>query len=850
MNSLALAFRLGARELRANAAQGFAGFRIFLACLALGVAAIAGVGSVSTALTRGLAEKGQEILGGDVDVRLIHREANADELAFLSKNNTVSRSAELRAMARTMSNDRQSLVELKAVDGFYPLYGAMKLAPDMPLADALAMRNGRYGLIAEPNLVSRLGLKPGDTLRVGESIFELRAEIRHEPDRVGDGFALGPRIMIAEAALPATALVQPGSLVSYNYRLRFPENARDVPAIKSWVDGLHKTFPDAGWRVQDRTDSAPSMRRFVERVALFLTFVGLTALVVGGVGIANAVKSYLDGKREVIATFKCLGAPGSLIFAIYLTQVMGLAVAGIAAGLAVGAAVPFVTDRLIGDLIPVPTDLALYPGPLLLAGAYGLLTALAFAIWPLARARDVPAASLFRALIAPERQWPRPRYIAATGAALLALAVLAVATAEQPLFALWFIMGAAAVFGLLRLAAFGVGALAARLHRVGGRSPEMRLALANLYRPGAPTSAVMLSLGLGLTLLVTVSLINGNLSGEIMKELPGRAPSFFFVDIQPDQSAAFEHFVRATPGVTKFERVPMLRGRLVSLKGVPVDQVKPASGAEWALKGDRGITYAAEPPANSKLLSGTWWPKDYKGPLLVSFADELAKGLGLKVGDRLVVNILGREIEATVANTREVDWQSLGINFVMVFSPGALEAAPHTELATVTMDEAGEAALERAVTTQFPNVTSVRVKEALDAVNVLLGQFSLAVRVTGMVTLLAGVLVLAGAMAAGFRARARDAVILKVLGATRGRVLGIYVREYAALGFSTALVAALAGSAAAWAIVALVMELPWQPLPGTLALTILAATVATIGLGLLGTWRVLSVPAAQVLRSE
>ncbi|KAB7742249.1 FtsX-like permease family protein [Parvibaculum sedimenti] len=847
MNTLALAFRLARRELRANLAQGFAGFRIFLACLALGVAAIAGVGSVSTALTRGLAERGQEILGGDVDVRLIHREANAAELAFLSKGNVVSRSAELRAMARTVSNDKQSLVELKAVDGLYPLYGAMKLAPDMSLGRALALRDGRYGLVAEPNLVSRLGLKPGDTLRVGENLFELRAEIRHEPDRVGDGFALGPRVMIAEAALPATELVQPGSLVNYHYRLRLPEAMRDVPSIKAWVKSLDAAFPDAGWRVQDRTDSAPSMRRFVERVALFLTFVGLTALTVGGVGIANAVKSYLDGKREVIATFKCLGAPGSLIFAIYLVQVMALALAGIAVGLAIGAAVPFVTDRVVGDLIPVPAALGLYPGPLLLAAAYGLLTALAFAIWPLARAREVPAASLFRAIVAPERQLPKPLYIAVTAATLLALGVLAVVTAEQPLFALWFILGAAGVFALLRLAAAGVMGLAARLH---GRSPEMRLALANLTRPGSPTPAVMLSLGLGLTLLVTVSLINGNLSSEIMKDIPGRAPSFFFVDIQPDQTDAFESFVRGTPGVTKFDSAPMLRGRIVALNGIVADKIKPASNAEWALKGDRGITYSGTPPANGKLISGKWWPADYKGPLLVSFADELAKGLGLKLGDKITVNVLGREIEATLANTREVDWQSLGINFVMIFSPGPLEAAPHTELATVTMDEAGEAALERDVVARFPNVTSVRVKEALDAVNTLLGQFSLAVRVTGLVTLAAGILVLAGAMAAGFRGRARDAVILKVLGATRARVLGIYMREYAALGFSTALVAALSGSVAAWAVVSLVMEMPWVPLWGTLALTILGATAATVGLGLLGTWRVLSVPAAGTLRAE
>ncbi len=838
---LGLAIRLARRELRG----GLAGFRIFIACLALGVAAIAGVGSVSTALTRGLAERGQEILGGDVDVRLLHREANPAELAAISKGNVLSHSVEMRAMART--EQKQSLVELKAVDGLYPLYGAMELKPAISLAEALSLRDGRYGAVAEPNLISRLNAKIGDDIKIGSASFELRGQIVHEPDRVGDGFALGPRVMIGVDALASTALVQPGSLVSNHYRLRLPEELRATSSIKAFVANLQKQFPDAGWRIQDRTDSAPSVRRFVNRVALFLGFVGLTALVVGGVGVANAVKSYLDGKREVIATFKSLGASGGLIFRLYLIQVMALALCGIVIGLAIGAAIPFALQAVAGDLIPVPAALGLYSGPLILAAAYGVLTALAFAIWPLARAREVPPTSLFRDLVAPERRFPKPIYVVATVASLLALAVLAVATAERATFALWFVVGSAAVFLVLRLAAKGVMALAARLK---GRSPEMRLALANLHRPGAPTPAVMLSLGLGLTLLVTVSLINGNITGEIANDLSGRAPSFFFVDIQSDQSAALEKLVRATPGVTKFERVPMLRGRIIAVKGLAADKVKPAPNAAWALQGDRGITYSAKMPENSQLASGAWWPQDYKGPLLVSFDHELAQGLGLKLGDTLTVNVLGREIEARLANTRQVDWQSLGINFVMVFSPGVLEAAPHTELATVTMAAEGEEVLERAVTSQFPNITSVRVKEALDAVNKMLDQFSLAVRATGGVTLLSGVLVLGGAMAAGFRARVRDAVILKVLGASRARILGIYIREYATLGLATALIAALAGTAAAYIVVAYVMELPWHFLPGTLLVTITAATLATVGLGLAGTWRVLSVPAARSLRAE
>ena len=847
--SFSLAARLARRELRG----GIAGFRVFIACLALGVAAIAGVGSVSSALTRGLAEGGQEILGGDVSIRLIHRAATEAEFAAISDGTAVTSSAEMRAMARSVAADAargQTLVELKAVDNVYPLYGAMELSPDMPLGRALDARGGVPGLVVEPNLLSRLGVEVGDHVRIGDTDFELRATIVREPDRVADGFALGPRAMISREALAATGLVQPGSLVEYHYRVRLPADARAGEDISAWVAALNERFPDAGWRIQDRSDSAPGVRRFVERVALFLSLVGLTALVVGGVGVANAVKSYLDGKRTVIATFKCLGAPGPLIFRLYLLQVMALAAVGIAIGLAIGGVAPFIVQAVAGDMIPIPAEMGLYWGPLLLAAAYGVLTALAFAIWPLARAREVPATSLFRDLIAPVRRFPRPVYVAATAGALFVLAALAVALAEERLFALWFVAGAAGVFVVLWAAARGIMALAARSPRV--RSPELRLALANIHRPGAPTPAVVLSLGLGLTLLVTVSLINGNLTGEITRDLPDRAPAFFFVDIQPDQIDALETLVTESEGVTGFNRVPMLRGKIAAVNGVPSDQVEVAQEAQWALRGDRGITYSQTLPEGSSIVRGAWWAEDYAGPPLVSFGEDLAQGFGVEIGDTITVNVLGREITAEIANTRQIDWTNLGINFVLVFSPGLLSSAPHTVLATVEMGggAAAEEALEREVTAGFPNITSVRVREALEAVNSLLENFAMAVRATGGVTLAAGILVLAGAMAAGFRSRVRDAVVLKVLGATRGRILGIYIREYAALGLATAVVAALAGTVAAYVVITVVMEMPWRFLPGTVALTVLAAALVTVALGLLGTWRALSVPSAPVLRVD
>src|SRR5690606_23667802 len=377
-------------------------------------------------------------------------------------------------------------------------------------------------------------------------------------------------------------------------------------------------------------------------------------------------------------------------------------------------------------------------------------------------------------------------------------------------------------------AARGIMTLAAWAPRL--RSPELRLALANIHRPGAPTPAVVLSLGLGLTLLVTVSLINGNLTGEITRDLPDRAPAFFFVDVQPDQVDALETLVVARDDVTGFNRVPMLRGKITAVNGVPSDQLTVAQEAQWALRGDRGITYSAELPEGSSLVRGNWWPGDYSGPPLVSFSEELAQGFSVDVGDTITINVLGWEITAEIANTRQIDWTNLGINFVLVFSPGLLSAAPHTVLATVEMNGGplAEEALEREVTSAFPNITSVRVREALEAVNELLGNFAVAVRATGGITLVAGILVLAGAMAAGFRSRVRDAVVLKVLGATRARILGIYVREYAVLGLATALVAALAGTIAAWVVVTVLMELPWHFLPGTLALTVAGAAFVTV----------------------
>ena len=610
-------------------------------------------------------------------------------------------------------------------------------------------------------------------------------------------------------------------------------------------------FPQAGWEIRSRSNASPRLERDVERFTQFLTIVGLTALLVGGVGVGNAVKSHLDRRRDAIATMKALGATGGRVFAIYLTQVLLLATIGGLIGMAAGAGLPYLVSFLFGKLIPLPIEASLHPGDLLLALVYSLLTALAFALWPLGRAHDVPVGALFRDAVAPQPAWPRKGYIALTAIAVLTLAALAVLLAYDRLVAIIYVGTAAAVFVLLRLVAALVMAIARRAPRA--RSTSLRMAVANIYRPGALTQTIVLSLGLGIALLVTVIEIDGNLRQQFSAELPARAPSFYFLDIPSGESQRFDGFLRQQAPGAHLQEVPMLRGRIVTIHGTPAEKIKPSDNAAWVLQSDRGITYADAVPKGSRVVAGKWWPPGYDGPPLVSFEKRIADGLGLKLGDSVTVNVLGRNITARIANLRLVDWQNLSINFVMVFSPNAFHGAPHTRLATLAFPHgstpAQEGALLGAVAQAFPMVTTVRVKEALEAIGAIVANLVLAIDGASAVTLIAAALVLGGALAAGHRHRVYDAVILKTLGATRGRLIGAYTIEYLLLGAATALFGALAGSLAAWLIVAELMHLRFTWLPWPAAAAALGAVAVTVALGLIGTFGALGQKPASVLRN-
>lgn len=839
--NVSLWFRFAARELR----SGLKGFWIFLTCLALGTAAIAIIGSLSASIERGLNEQGQPLLGGDVEFALVHREATDRELEFIQGKGEVSKAATLRAMAT--APEATTLVEIKAVDGNYPLYGKVVLEGNVPLSSAISQHGPIYGIAVDPLLLDRLGVKRGDKLTIGTTEFEVGGVISVEPDRISDGFILGPRVLMSADALKATGLIQPGSLVTYRYRVKLV-NSQNLNAAKELVDLAKTAFPDAGWQVRSRDRAAQGAENFVNRLSYFMTLVGLTSLIVGGAGIANAVAAFIDRRIATIATLKCLGAPAKDVFGIYLTEIGLVAMIGIAIGVGAGALTPVLAQTYLQNILPLPLTSQVEIIPLALTAALGLLVTLAFSIWPLARTHQVPASALFRHRIVQIYNWPRWPYLVSIVSALACIAALAFVSFENQRATAYYLGGLVISFAALLILAYAIIKLAEKSPKP--KSTILRYAISNLYRPGSSAMSAILALGLGLTLFVALALTDQTISAELRAGIPEKAPAFFILDVKNDELPAFVAALKKFEGVGKIDNAPMLRGRIVRVGDIAAEKVATQGDGSWALRGDRGLTYADSLPQNSTLIEGKWWDKDYDGPPLVSVVDEVARDIGLKIGDSITVNVLGRDVTARVANFRQVNWRSMGINFVMVFSPNTLKSAPHSYIVTVEMEGGDEARLLNTVARTFPSVTAVRVKDVLITVSDLLGKMLAAIRGANALTLLTGVLVLSGALAAGLSSRTYEAVVLKTYGASRAQLMGAFVIEYAILGLAAAVFGIIVGSLGSWFLAVWILKMQWSFSIVVASTTALLAMVITIAAGLIVTWRALAAKPAPILRNE
>ena len=837
--SVAVAAKFARRELRG----GLRGFRIFLACVILGVAAIAAVGTLRESVRAGLADQGAALLGGDAEIELTYRFANEAERNWMDgAADAVSEIADFRSMAQ--AGGERELTQVKAVDGAYPLVGEVELSPEMELDAALDGAEGLPGAVMQPLLLSRLGIEVGDTVRLGEQRFRVMAELVREPDPSRAGFGLGPRTIVGLPALEGSGLLSEGSLFSSKYRLDFPDGT-DLAATETRAMAA---LDGSGARWTDARNASPRVEEFVTRLGAFLVLVGLSGLAVGGVGISAALRSYLAGKVQVIATLRSIGADQRTIFLTYFFQVGVLAVLGIIGGLILGVGLPIALGPVIAAQLPVPAVFAAYPMPMIEAALYSLLSVLIFTIWPLARAREVRAAALYREAAGGRHGWPGWRYVAATLGLLGLLVLAAVLFSGDLRLTLWTAGGIIGALGLLTLAAIAVQLAARVLRPLAAVRPPLGWALGAIGGPGTTAAPVMLSLGLGLSVLAAVGQIDGNLRQSIAGDLPERAPSFFFVDLQKDQMPWFLDRLEDDPEVSRVDNAPMLRGILSRINDRPAREV---AGGHWVIEGDRAVSYAEDVPVRTTLVAGDWWDDDYSGPPQLSFAAEEAREMGIGLGDQITVNILGRDITAMVTSLREVDFSSVGMGFVLLMNPGAVEDAPHTFIATVYADsEAAEEAILRDVTDRYPNVTAINVRDALSRVTDLLASLASATSWGAAVTLLTGFLVLIGAAAADSRARTYEAAILKTLGATRGQILWSIALRALILGVVAGAVALAAGIGGGWAVSRFIMDTSYAVIwPSALAI-VAGGVLVTLLAGLAFAWRPLRAAPARILRTQ
>lgn len=836
-----LAWIIASREL----AGGVRGFVIYLACIALGVFAIAAAGSVTEGFSRGLASEARTLLGGDAMFTASQRRATPEERAWMDAQGQVSERISLNVMGQAGETRQQ--VDIRAVDDRHPLLGTDVVFGTASLDQALAFEDGKWGVAVTPSLLEAFALEIGDDIQLGTITATIRARLDAEADGIGTPGVFGPEATIDLTALEEAGRLTNGQLFRSRYLMILPEgqtgNAVAQAAETEWGN--------SGLRYRAPEDAIDGLQRLLEMLNTFLSVIGIAALVAGGVGIAQACTSFLQSRIHSIAAFKALGADTQTVRMAYLIQLGVLALLGALIGVALGAAMPFLIAAFLGDRIPLPSVLAIYPEPLLRGIFLGLLAAAMFVLPPLGRARATRPAALFRSLgLDDQASVPRLERGFAVAAAIT-LVLLAIITSSTPVITAFLLAGS----GLAWLIFLGAAVLIRRGARraLPAARGFGRLVLSNLSGPGSLAPKVAPALGLGLALLVFVVVIQANIVRQVKETAAANLPALFITQIPQAEIETFDALI-AAQGIEiedpeAFRRTPLIIGRVISLNGAEIDEDSVAESERWVIDGEVGMPYIGRQPPEVNLTDGEWWPEDYSGPLLVSIETDAARGLGLGLGDTIGFRVFGREVEATVASLRDVDWGSFGANTAFILSPGTLEAAQPQHIAIVQTEPGGEAAIIGALAADFPNVVVFQTREALATAGRLLGNISIAINAAASIVLIAGLLVLFGAFASMARERRKEAALLKTFGASRWQVFGLYAAEFGVSGAVASLLGAAIGTAAAWPVVTQQFEaewaMPWMELIAILGLSILVSAAGGLVVGR----RTLAHPPMRVLRS-
>jgi putative ABC transport system permease protein len=840
--SAVFAWRLAWREARA----AWRSFLSFLACVTLGVAALTSVGTLAANLDRTLTREAKALLGGDIEIRAarpLDAEVERALARIAATGAVVNHVRELVGMARHPVSGRTLLVELKAVPPAYPLYGRLETDPARGAGPLVTGGT----IVVAPELLERLGARVGDRIALGAAELTIRGVVRREPDRPASAVVLGPRVFLAPADLERTGLLAFGSRVRYRTLLRLPEGVDARPTR----DALAVAATDVAVRVVTFDDAQPGLRKFFSQLTTYLGLVGLVSLLVGGIGVASSVSTFLRRRLATIAILKTVGAESRTLFAAYLLQTELLGLFGSVAGAALGVAAQPVLAWALAGLLPFDLSVRPEPWTLVRAVLMGVLVTLLCGLWPLARVSSVKPSLILRADV--ESRLPgarRPWLVAAP----IAAGLVGLACWQAGSLKVAGIFVGASIAALVLLWALGrLVAYAARAARF-ARGPVLRHGLANLHRPGGQSGGVVVALGVGVMLLVAVALLERSLLHQMDHERRRETPSFFFVDVQGDQRARFTSIVAQASGGVAPSLTPVVRARLSAVNGVPVTRAlvdRRAQDKRWYFTRDYVLTAMETPPASNTIVRGQWW--NGGGPAArprVSIEEEAAGVLGADVGSRLTFDIQGVPVEADVTSVRRVDWQSLTLNFFVIFSPGALDGAPTTYVGTARVPPGREPAVQDAVVSAFPNVTAVPVRDVLERVAGVLDQVALAIRSVAVFSIASGLAVMLGALAASRYQRLYESVILRTMGATRATVARTFAVEYGCLGAAAGLGGTVLAAVLAWVVLRFVLAVPWTFEPAALVLGVALTTAMAVAVGFLATFRLLGAKPLAVLRQE
>ncbi len=833
-----------ARELRGVARRLLA----FVLCLAVGVAAVVIVATISRSLDRGIRLEARNLLAADLAVSG-SRPPSAAVLSIID-GWTGSRRASLREMVtivgapRDGMSPRTMLVELKVVDGPYPFYGNLDLDPPGPLSALL----GDDGVVVAPDLLARLGLAVGETILIGGEPFTIRGRVLFEPDRIGGAFTLGPRVFLSAAGLDRTPLVDLGSRVEHRVAVELPA-ATTLAELHARADQLKTLAPRAdGWRVETYDQAQPALRRGLERLEHYLGLIALLSLLVGGVGVGQAIRVWIAGRSDSIAILKCLGLRPREVFVLYLGQAAMLGLAGSVAGCALGFGIASVLPLFLRGIVPPEMLDAWQPMALARGMALGLGTTLVFAVPPLTQVLRVAPARVLRQNAEP---LPGSRAVTIACAILLVAgtAVLATVQAGDARLAAQFSASLAATVVVLAGAAWLLTRAARRLPR-GGRV-WLRHGLASLARPGTAALSAIVAIGLGLLVVFATQQVQTQLRARMEAEIPDDAPSAFFADIQPDQWEPMRTLL-AERGATDFASVPVVVARVRAVDGKPVadlvEEVGGGGGRRWALTREQRLTYLEQLPEGNRIVAGELWIDPARHELSVD--QEFATDMGVHLGSIVDFDVQGVPMSFAVTSLRAVDWESFGLNFFIVVEPGALEGAPQVRIATAKLPRGAEQTIQDQVVAAFPNVTVVMVRDVLDRIVNLLGRLSWGISFLGAFTLVAGLVILAATVGVESSRRGREVALLKTLGMRRAGVAALFATEYALLGLTAGMIGALGGGLVAWIAITRAMELPWKNDFAAFAIAIAVAVSLSVVAGAGASVGALRRRPAEVLRSE